>query len=113
MKLNILGSSLLLCLGVVSALNPFNIGKVQDSNNANHQFIRRDTNKEAKSFNVTHTCFGDQCKKVFEAIDKLTNTLSNIIQVKNQIKINVVFGSHCQSTESCNMINIIGFGKLF
>ncbi|KXN65741.1 hypothetical protein CONCODRAFT_20588, partial [Conidiobolus coronatus NRRL 28638] len=110
MKLNLLGYSVLLCFDAVAALYPVNIGQAQLFNNVNHKFTKRNSDQEIKSFNVTHTCFGDQCKKVSEAIDKLTNTLSSIIQVKNQIKIGVAFGSYCERLNLCNMTDMIRFG---
>jgi hypothetical protein len=103
---------MLLCFEAVCALNTGNIGQVQHFNNGDHQFIRRNTDQKIKPFNITYNCYGDQCKKVSEAIDELTNTLSNIIQVKNQIKIGVVFGSYCERGKICNVPLGLGFGKL-
>ncbi|KXN65740.1 hypothetical protein CONCODRAFT_74137 [Conidiobolus coronatus NRRL 28638] len=112
MKLGLLGSSFLLCFEAVSALYPANVGQVQHLDYENHQFIRRSSDQKVKSFNVNYSCFGTQCKKVAAAINKLTNILSKIIQVKNHINIKVGYGSYCEQINECNIANmkILGYG---
>jgi hypothetical protein len=110
MRTNLLGFSFL-CFEALLALYPANINQVEHFSNGNQQFIRRNANQEAKPFNVFHKCSGDKCKKVSQAIDKLTNTLSNIIQVKNQINIDVEYTSYCELLKVCNLTNEQIFGK--
>jgi hypothetical protein len=112
MKLNLLGSTLLLCFEAVNALYPANTGQIQHFNNDNHQFIRLNTDQKTKYFNVTLECSGPQCKKVSDSLDKLTNTLSSFIQIENQINIKVNFWSFCERNKLCNVTSMMGFGKL-
>ncbi|KXN64894.1 hypothetical protein CONCODRAFT_153757 [Conidiobolus coronatus NRRL 28638] len=101
MKGSLISYSFLILFEAANALYPARFDQVKNYDTSEHIFQRRADKQDIKPFNITVNCSGSQCKKATETLDRLTNTLSSFIQVKNQINIEVYFGSFCKDYDEC------------
>jgi ubiquitin-protein ligase len=102
MKANLIVTSFILYLKALNALYPANIDQIQNFSNDSHHIERRADEQNTNIFKIEIDCEGAICPKISETFNRLTNTVSSFIQVKNKINIYIRATSYCEEYKYCD-----------